>query len=594
MNPYQDLPPESYWRTGVQIPAHDGHGFPNLWRSKFPIDSATKIITVGSCFAQHISKWIKGNGFSWVDSEPGDAAIPMQDQEADGYGIFSFRTGNIYTPALLKQWIFQALRLEKEVDEFFVSEGRYFDALRPLIPVNGYDLPAEVQAARQNTLDCIRKAIHESDLFIFTLGLTEGWKNKQGYVYPLCPGTVKGEFKSAEHQFVNYSYQQILDDLNGAMDAIIKVNPRMRFLLTVSPVPLTATAEKQHILGATTYSKSVLRAVAGFLAHTRQDVDYFPSYELIAQFPTHGKFYESNLRSVKKEGVDFVMAHFERGIGIYKNAIPSPESKYSKKKISTKTASSVEEYCEDILLEEWNQSTNDVANGNTVNVFLVGDSHLDATSGALTQCGVSNRGGMIMRSHTWAGGGFAFDDEEFFVPLDGSMARKKWLQTVSALNHSKAGTKYLITNIGLHTNVNVPRLYKWAEENQLSTVNPEDVTTFFRLINQNNLKLMQAFMARGLQCIVVSDPPTQSINAGFAPLIAWVALYEQVALQIYRELGCEVVNVREAYPQGIPAAFYSQQMLGDVRDWVHGSPDYYFALGQLLTQKISQLNNRGA
>jgi hypothetical protein len=374
------------------------------------------------------------------------------------------------------------------------------------------------------------------------------------------------------------------------MDAIVKVNPRMRFLLTVSPVPLTATAEKQHILAATTYSKSVLRAAAGFLAQTRQDVDYFPSYELIAQFPTHGKFYESNLRSVKKEGVDFVMAHFERGIGIDKNSIPAIDFKQDQKALAKKIAKSVDEYCEDILLEEWNQSANDVANDNTINVFLVGDSHLDATAGALTQCGVANRGGMIMRSHTWAGSGFAFDDEEYFVPLDGSMARKKWLQTVSVLNHSNAATKYLITNIGLHTNVNVPRLYKWAEENQLSTVNPEDVVTFFRLINQNNLKLMQSFIARGIQCIVVSDPPTQSINAGFAPLIAWVALYEQVALQVYQELGCAVVNVRDAYPEGIPAAFYSQQMLGDVRDWVHGSPDYYFALGQLLSQKISQLS----
>jgi hypothetical protein len=590
MNPYQDLPPEGYWRTGVQIPAHEGHGFPNLWRSKFPIDSSTKIITVGSCFAQHISKWIKGNGFSWVDSEPGDAALSLKEREENGYGVFSFRTGNIYTPALLKQWVFQALQLEKEVDEVFEHEKHYFDAFRPLIPVTGFTDPADILAARQVTLACIREALQESDLFIFTLGLTEGWKNKQGYVYPLCPGTVKGEFKSAEHRFVNYSYQQILDDLNSTMDAIVKVNPRMRFLLTVSPVPLTATAEKQHILAATTYSKSVLRAAAGFLAQTRQDVDYFPSYELIAQFPTHGKFYESNLRSVKKEGVDFVMAHFERGIGIDKNSIPAIDFKQDQKALAKKIAKSVDEYCEDILLEEWNQSANDVANDNTINVFLVGDSHLDATAGALTQCGVANRGGMIMRSHTWAGSGFAFDDEEYFVPLDGSMARKKWLQTVSVLNHSNAATKYLITNIGLHTNVNVPRLYKWAEENQLSTVNPEDVVTFFRLINQNNLKLMQSFIARGIQCIVVSDPPTQSINAGFAPLIAWVALYEPVALQVYQELGCAVVNVRDAYPEGIPAAFYSQQMLGDVRDWVHGSPDYYFALGQLLSQKISQLS----
>jgi hypothetical protein len=588
MNPYQNLPPESYWRTGVQIPAQEANGFPNLWRSKFPINSETKIITVGSCFAQHISKWIKGNGFSWVDSEPGDAAIALKDREQNGYGVFSFRTGNIYTPALLKQWVFQALQLEKEVDEVFVDEGRYFDAFRPLIPVKGFAHRTEILAARQGTLACIRKALQDSDLFIFTLGLTEGWKNKQGYVYPLCPGTVKGEFKPEEHQFVNYGYEQILEDLISTMDAIIKVNPAMRFLFTVSPVPLTASAEAEHVLGATTYSKSVLRAAAGYLAKTRSDVDYFPSYELIAQFPTYGKYYESNLRSVKKEGVDFVMRHFERGIGIDKEPLASSQIRSTpiqKKKM----ADSVEEFCEDILLEEWNQSTVALANHHATQVFLVGDSHLDATAGALTQCGVANMGGMIMRGHTWASNGFELDAEEIFVPLDGAMARKKWLQTFTVLDQSEAKTKYLITNIGLHTNVNIPRLYRWAEENHLSEVNPEHVAQFFHLINSKNLELIKSFIAQGIKCIVVTDPPTQSLNSGFAPLLAWVELYERVALQIYTSLGCEVLNIREHYPQGIPENFYSNQMLGSERDWVHGSAHYYQAVGELLSQKLAIL-----
>ena len=39
--------------------------------------------------------------------------------------------------------------------------------------------------------------------------------------------------------------------------------PKLRILLTVSPVPLTATAGDDHVLLATTYSKSVLRAGRG-------------------------------------------------------------------------------------------------------------------------------------------------------------------------------------------------------------------------------------------------------------------------------------------------------------------------------------------
>lgn len=87
------------------------------------------------------------------------------------------------------------------------------------------------------------------------------------------------------------------------------MNPRMRFLLTVSPVPLTATASGGHVLTATTYSKSTLRAVAGDMAE-RADTDYFPSFEIITAFPFRGMFFDPNMRSVSMHGVDHVMNSF--------------------------------------------------------------------------------------------------------------------------------------------------------------------------------------------------------------------------------------------------------------------------------------------
>lgn len=586
MNPYHNLPAENYWRTGVQIPARSESGYANLWHAKFPITRDTKIITLGSCFAQHISKWMKAHGFSWVDSEPGNSNLSQSELEENGYGIFSFRVGNIYTPALLKQWIFQALQLQPELDEVFLENGRYYDAFRPLIPAHGYDSAEEVRAARQGTLAAIRRALLEADLLIFTLGLTEGWKHANGYAYPMCPGTVKGDFRLTEHQFINYQYEDVLGDLTSAMDAIVAINPRMKFLLTVSPVPLTATAETQHVLSATTYSKSVLRAAAGALANERANVDYFPSYELIAQFPSQGKFYESNLRSVKKDGVDFVMRHFEWGIGLADQSQTLPLTKPVTPPAS-KEPTSVEEYCEDILLEEWNSTRINLTHPELTQVFLVGDSHLDATSGALTQIGISNLGGMIMRGHTWANSGFGFDAEEIFVPLDGVMARQKWSQTFSGLSRSKAARKFLITNIGLQTNVNVPRLYQWAKERHLSEVRAEHIQQFFQEINAKNIALIQKFLAHGLRCLVISDPPTQSLHSDFEPLIPWFALYERVALNFYAQLGCMILSVREAYPRGVPDSFYSTQLLGSVRDWVHGSPDYYAALAQLIAKRLS-------
>jgi hypothetical protein len=93
------------------------------------------------------------------------------------------------------------------------------------------------------------------------------------------------------------------------------LNPTARMLLTVSPVPLIATASSEHVLVATTYSKSVLRAVAGSLAGRLSDCHYFPSFELVSSHPSRGMFFDPDLRSVNARGVSFVMEHFFRAMG---------------------------------------------------------------------------------------------------------------------------------------------------------------------------------------------------------------------------------------------------------------------------------------
>jgi hypothetical protein len=88
-----------------------------------------------------------------------------------------------------------------------------------------------------------------------------------------------------------------------------KVNPQLRFILTVSPVPLTATKSGNHVAVATMASKSILRAVTEELM-SHVDVDYFPSYEIINSPIFKGTFFEPNQRSVNPYGVKFVMDNF--------------------------------------------------------------------------------------------------------------------------------------------------------------------------------------------------------------------------------------------------------------------------------------------
>jgi hypothetical protein len=158
--------------------------------------------------------------------------------------------------------------------------------------------------------------LKETDLFVFTFGLTEAWENTRDHaVLPTCPGTDAGDFDPQTYAFKNFRFAEILEDAQTFILYAREHNPNMRFLFTVSPVPLTATATDQHVLPATVYSKSVLRAVCGELMEMHDFVDYYPSYELVASHPMRGVFYKPNMRQVAAEGVSRVMDIFFRAQG---------------------------------------------------------------------------------------------------------------------------------------------------------------------------------------------------------------------------------------------------------------------------------------
>ena len=188
-------------------------------------------------------------------------------------------------------------------------DGRFYDAIRPNIEPNGFASRAEVIDARAYHIDRMRELFLNVDMFVFTLGLTEAWVHtSSGRVVPLAPGVVAGEDDAQDYSFVNFSYSEIVSDFKKAVK-VLRANRRkkIRYLLTVSPVPLTATASGNHVLTASTYSKSVLRAAAGELSDKNSIIDYFPSYEIITNPAARDTFFAPNLRSVLNEGVEVVM-----------------------------------------------------------------------------------------------------------------------------------------------------------------------------------------------------------------------------------------------------------------------------------------------
>lgn len=308
-HPYEQMPSQAFWRKTVSAQAWGELDFKPS--PKFKLTPAMKIATAGSCFAQHMAKRLESFGLShWVVEQAPAGLTPERARELQ-YGVFSARYANVYTVRQLRQLIEFAFGLRGDDSPVLTEKGRFFDGLRPRVQAGGYDTLADMRADRAWHLAQVRRLFSECDVFVFTLGLTEAWVEQgSGIVFPVCPGTAAGEFDAARHGFVNFAYPEILADLEWVREFVAGVNPGMRWIVTVSPVPLVATATAHPVIVASSYSKAVLRAVAGRFADTHDGVEYFPSFEIISSAQSFGQYLEGDLREVSPRGVNHVMRQF--------------------------------------------------------------------------------------------------------------------------------------------------------------------------------------------------------------------------------------------------------------------------------------------
>lgn len=354
---YKSLPARNFWRTGVaeQHPLR----IADLYRKKFAIPAEAQIATAGSCFAQHIAVNLRKNGFSLIDAEPAPPGLAPEVAKEYGYGLFSARYANIYCIRQMLQIAREAYGLFVPGDAVWERDGKFFDAMRPSVEPHGLPSPDAARKHRQSHLGHVRTVLETADIFVFTFGLTEAWLHRpSGTCYPTAPGTIAGQYDPSIHVFKNLTFAENYEDFLAFRDVVRKRNPNVKFLLMVSPVSLTATASSDHVLQATTYSKSVLRAVAGQLYQEFDDVDYFPSYELVASPFSRGFFFESNLRSVSPAGVDAVMRVFfseHRTGATARRHAGRRKNKNGARSMSNQSRDKETGVCEDELLEAFNQ-----------------------------------------------------------------------------------------------------------------------------------------------------------------------------------------------------------------------------------------------
>lgn len=307
-HPYTNLPDYCFWRQSISAVA-PGAVDP-VTDSGFMITPEHKVATAGSCFAQHISRRLQTHGFQYMLAEP--PATDEIDAAHRGFYDFSARFGNVYTARQLLQLFDRAFGYFTPIDAVWRrADGMLCDPFRPRIEPDGYATRRALEDDRKVHLAAVRRMFEQLDVFVFTLGLTECWISRlDGAAYPLAPGVAGGNFNPRKHEFKNFSVTEVVADLRAFLAKLKLVNPAARVLLTVSPVPLVATAEDRHVLVSTAYSKAVLRVAAEEITQENPHVGYFPSYEIITGPHAVGGYFGPDRRDVLEAGVEHVMRVF--------------------------------------------------------------------------------------------------------------------------------------------------------------------------------------------------------------------------------------------------------------------------------------------
>ena len=265
--------------------------------------------TIGSCFAVNVRRVLRAHGL--IVHPMSDEVDLWDDRQWLGFG----RALNHYDTFTIRQEFERALDPGAPgfdpVRAFGRAGGReanprgdfWQDACRMM--VFGADEEAMVDLTAK--LDAsVRTAVASADVFIISLGLIETWVDVETGRHAWGAEVREVAPDPDRYRFHLSTYEENLDNVRWICRALAEHRPGCRVVLTVSPVGLGRTFSGRDITVANTYSKSLLRTVAGAVEAEMDHVTYWPSYEMAVR----GNLFDVDQRHVTDEGVAYIMERF--------------------------------------------------------------------------------------------------------------------------------------------------------------------------------------------------------------------------------------------------------------------------------------------
>lgn len=258
------------------------------WIPSAPLIRRDHVVTAfGSCFAQHVSNFLRDHGYAT------GLSLVHRDVHGDfaNSHVVRFGEGIVNTFALLQQfeWAYENKRFSEQI--WHGSKGE----------IASYD-----ESVRMAT----RALFERTDVFVLTLGLSEVWCNKhtQEVFWRAIP---REQFNPDLHGFRVSTCAENTANLNRIVSLIGTHRPNARIVLTLSPIPLVATFRPVSCITANSVSKAILRTAIDEVVRANSDnanLHYWPSYELVKEFFPNP--YQEDNRHIRPEVVEQIMALF--------------------------------------------------------------------------------------------------------------------------------------------------------------------------------------------------------------------------------------------------------------------------------------------
>lgn len=242
--------------------------FPNV-KPKFKLDFLTgsPVFTIGSCFARNIEEALVSLGISLPTKK---FIAPKSEWPARPNGLL-----NEYNPGSISQKIIMTLEgKHSPVETIFPHKDQYYD----LLLCGGAAVTYDRSIERRKEIFDVYSNLLLSEIVIITLGFIEVWFDQETNCYlnrkPIFEAQNRNRFI-----FRRLDVFDAMPLLEKALEALTSLGKYI--ILTLSPVPLAATFTNQDCVIANEFSKSVLKVCIERLCRKFNNVDYFPSYEIV-------------------------------------------------------------------------------------------------------------------------------------------------------------------------------------------------------------------------------------------------------------------------------------------------------------------------